>query len=389
MHGIKAAIVEAALAAGAGAVRFAPAAFDRATFERMQSSFERGDLATWAYGEPYAQRAASPGALLADAQSVVCLAVAYAAPAPPGRAPLSGRVSVYAWGEDYHGRLRRVAHAVAEEIDRIAGAPSTHVVCDTAPLAERAFAAMAGLGWVGKHTNLIAAGLGSYVFLAEIVTTLRLEPDAPLKKTCGACTRCVDACPTRALRGDYTIDATRCIADLTQRTDDIPVAWRPFVGDWVWGCDLCQEVCPPTRLAGSQPASARGPSAPEEAFPDLQRLLRLRSSEFKRRYRRRALGWRGAAVLRRNAAVALGNSLDRSAVEALEVSLANDPHAMVRGHAAWALGRLGSPRALASLRLRRGAEADARVRGEIDRALASWETFGMEAPLTPRRNLPK
>ena len=146
--------------------------------------------------------------------------------------------------------MRALLRAVAGEIDEAAGAPVTAIACDTKPLAERAFAARAGLGWIGKHTNLIAPGLGSFVFLGEIVTTLELPADAPLRKSCGACARCIEACPTRALRGDYTIDANRCISDLTQRTDAIPRAMRALIGDWVWGCDICQLVCPPTASRG-------------------------------------------------------------------------------------------------------------------------------------------
>jgi epoxyqueuosine reductase len=258
---------------------------------------------------------------------------------------------------------------VARAIDEAAGAAVTAVACDTKPLAERAFAARAGLGWIGKHTNLIAPQLGSFVFLGEIVTTLDLPPDAPLRKTCGDCRRCIDACPTGALRGDYTIDANRCISDLTQRTDAIPHALRPLMGQWVWGCDLCQTVCPPTREAGVARDAAWGPTDPEAAAPALVDLLGLKSGAFKRRYRTTAMGWRGAAVLRRNAAVALGNALDRSAVKPLAASLESDPHPMVRGHAAWALGRIGSPEAVGALRQRENVEEDQEVRAEIAMAL--------------------
>jgi epoxyqueuosine reductase len=225
------------------------------------------------------------------------------------------------------------------------------------------------LGWLGKHANLIAPGLGSFVFLGEVLTTLALAPDAPSRKSCGSCTRCVVACPTEALRGDGTIDATRCISDLTQRRDGIPGALRALVGDWVWGCDVCQEVCPPTRLAGvaGNLSFAAGDSA--DAFPDLQQLLDLRSNAFKRRYRKTAMGWRGPAVLRRNAAVALGNSLDRASVPALVRALAADAVAMVRGHAAWALGRIASPAALAALAIAADEETDPEVRLEIGEAL--------------------
>ncbi len=358
-------MIAAARDCGADAVRIAPADPLPQTRDRLGASVARGDLATWRYDERYAAAASDPRTLLAQARSVVCVAVRYATPAPPparGR----GRTSNYAWSPDYHRRMRALLAAIAERIGALGG--DTAIACDTAPIAERAFAERAGIGWVGKHTNLIAPGAGSYVFLGEVVTSLALEPDAPLRKSCGSCARCVHACPTGALRGDYTIDATRCISDLTQRTDAIPVALRPLVGTWVWGCDLCQDACPPTQRA-PRDAVAFAPLDADAQAPPLQALLRLRSGEFKRRYARTAMGWRGAAVLRRNAAVALGNELDRAHVPALAEALAGDPHPQVRGHAAWALGRIGSPQALALLRAAAADERNRTVAAEIAAAL--------------------
>lgn len=369
---ILALVREMAHARGAGEVRVAPAFIDETSRERMRDAFARGDFDTWNYGEAYAAAAADPSQILHGARSVICVAVPYATP-QPWRDRLRGRVSNYAWSQDYHRRMRAMLGEIAASIDAAAGAPVTAIACDTKPIAERAFAARAGVGWVGKHTNLISPSLGSFVFLGEIITTLELTSDEPLRKSCGSCARCVDACPTGALRGDYTIDATRCIADLTQRTDAIPRAMRPLVGDWVWGCDLCQLVCPPTVRAGPARASDALPLDDEIAAPSLVELLSLRSGTFKRRYQRSAMGWRGAAVLRRNAAVALGNGLDRSTVPALVRSLCEDPHPMVRGHVAWALGRIGSPQAVATLRRRRGDELDPSVCEEIDAALEPFE----------------
>lgn len=374
---IKGLVVAAALARGAGSVAVAPANPDAGTRERMREAFARGDFATWGYAEGYARAAADPEHILAGARSVICIALPYATP-PPQRGALQGRVSNYAWSQDYHRRLRALLADLAAIVDEAAGAAVTAIACDTKPLAERAFAARAGLGWIGKHTNLIALRDGSFVFLGEIVTTLELPPDAPLRKTCGSCSRCVDACPTGALRGDYTIDASRCIADLTQRTDAIPRELRAMIGDWVWGCDICQDVCPPTQRAGARGDERMSAVDATVAAPPLVDLLHLRSGEFKRRYQRTAMGWRGAAVLRRNAAVALGNALDRSSVPALTASLRDDPHAMVRGHAAWALGRIASPSALVALRERQSLETDEGVRGEIALAL---EPFVSRVPL--------
>lgn len=361
-------MIAAARACGADAVRIASAEPLVSARDDLTASFARGDLATWPYDERYAGAATDPRTLLPGARSVVCIAVAYATPArPPG--PGRGRVSNYAWSPDYHRRMRATLRELAGRIEALGG--QTAIACDTAPIAERAFAAAAGLGWIGKHTNLIAPGLGSYVFLGEIVTSLALEPDAPLRKTCGSCSRCVGACPTGALRGDYTIDATRCISDLTQRTGPIPSELRPLVGDWVWGCDLCQDACPPTARA-PRAATAFAPLDDETRAPSLQHLLRLRSGEFKRRFARTAIGWRGGAILRRNAAIALGNGLDRADVPALAQALDGDPHPQVRGHAAWALGRIGSPAALGALRRAAAGEQAPLAADEIRRALQTW-----------------
>jgi epoxyqueuosine reductase len=356
---------------GAQAVRITSAGADAATRARMNDALLRGDLATWSYDASYARAASDPSALLPGARSVVCVAIAYATPIPReqrGR----GRVSAYAWSRDYHRRLQATLRAIAARIDELAGERVTRVVCDTAPLAERAFAAASGLGWIGKHTSLIVHGLGSAVFLGEIVTRLELEPDPPLRTSCGTCRVCVDVCPTGALRGDRTMDATRCISDLTQRRDAIPPALRPLIGTWVWGCDLCNDACPPSRLAGRAGDGAFAPLAPETAEPELHALLRIRGRAFAR-FRETAMGWRGATVLRRNAAVALGNGLDRADVEALAESLRTDGSPLVRGHAAWALGRIGSPQAYAALREAARTENDGTVLAEIAAALEPTE----------------
>jgi epoxyqueuosine reductase len=368
---IKEAAVRAALQNGAVAVRVCDAVADATTHARLQASFRRGDLQTWRYDDAHARKASDPKTLLPDARSVVCIAVPYATTAPRAQMPLQGRVSNYAWSADYHYRLREMLQRIAAAIDDAAGAKVSAIACDTKPLAERALAARSGLGWVGKHTNLIAPGLGSFVFLGEVITSVHLPADEPSRKSCGTCDRCVDACPTGALRGDYTMDANRCIADLTQRTDGIPIAMRPLVGDWVWGCDLCQTACPPTQRAGPRNDERWAPLSTRSARPWLLEMLSMRSATFKRHFRDTAMGWRGAAVLRRNAAVALGNALDRSAAGALARSLTEDPHPMVRAHAAWALGRLGSPAAEAALRGRRGCDPDDGVCQEIEMALRS------------------
>jgi len=372
-NSLRSSVIATARRLGALSVRFTSADPDVRTRERMQASFARRDLRTWPYDDLYAAAATKPEAILPGARSVVCVALPYATAQVDGEA-LRGRVSNYAWSSDYHRRMKALLAELADVIKSSAGANSVATVCDTAPLAERAFAARAGLGWVGKHTNLIDPEFGSFVFLGEIVTTVAFAPDPALQKNCGNCRRCVDVCPTGALRGDYTIDATRCISDLTQRTGDIPREMRPLVGTWVWGCDLCQTICPPTQKAGLTTSPENAAISQEVAAPSLVGLLQLRSSRFRRTFERTAMGWRGAAVLRRNAAVALGNALDRSTVPALRAALAADPHPMVRGHAAWALGRIGSTAAIDALRERLERESEKKVREEIVSALEPFSS---------------
>jgi epoxyqueuosine reductase len=375
-------LTERARELGAADLRISDAAVDTLTRERMRSSFARGDLATWGYDEQYADAATDPGTWLGDALRVVCVAVPYRREEPRMRPPLHGRVSNYAWSHDYHRTVRAMLLELASLLDAFAGRSVTRVACDTAPIAERAAAARAGLGWVGKHTCLISPVAGSYIFLGEIFTSLALPIDAPLRKSCGTCARCVTACPTGALRGDYTIDAGLCIADLTQRTDPIPRDLRGLIGDWVWGCDLCQIACPPNARPGLHGSDAFAPADAQTSAPNLIALLHLKSGEFKRRFRGTAMGWRGSAVLRRNAAIVLGNLGDRSAVPALADSLDHDPHPMVRGAAAWALGRIASPEATARLRGAFDVEADDGVRSEIALALdEAIVTARMSTPL--------
>ncbi|MFN2448610.1 MAG: tRNA epoxyqueuosine(34) reductase QueG [Candidatus Baltobacteraceae bacterium] len=367
LEAIKRRIRDLAVSLGASAVRVARADADHQTARTMKAAFARKDFETWPYGEAYARTASDPSHILEGAQAVICIAVPYRMPVPRPTL-LQGRVSNYAWPVDYHRRIQAMLRELAQRIDECAGGPVCAVACDTKPLAERAFAAQAGLGWIGKHTNLISPAAGSFVFLGEVVTTLPLQADPPLRKTCGSCARCVPACPTRALRGDYTIDAVKCISDLTQRTDAIPRDMRALIGTWIWGCDICQEVCPPNERV-LPPIETAPPASSAAAAPQLVELLKLRSGEFKRTFAPTAMGWRGAAVLRRNAAVALGNALDRSTVPALVSSLQADPHPMVRGHAAWALGRIGSAAAIGALQAGARSEDDASVREEIRAAL--------------------
>lgn len=317
----------------------------------------------------------SPARLLPGARAVVVAALSYHRPYPPpparGDGVPRGVVARYAWGVDYHRDLRARLEELARWLARAVPGAGWAVGVDTGPLLERALAARAGLGWIGKNCCLIVPGSGSWVVLGELVTAAPLPPDrSPAADGCGACDRCLRACPTGALVAPRVLDHRRCLSYATQMKGFIPPALRAALGRRVWGCDTCQEVCPHNR----RPAPAPGPP-PDPALvrPDLLALARLDGARFRAAWAATAAGWRGRHVLRRNALVALGNARHPAGLPVLVEALA-DPRPELRAHAAWALGRLGrlpeAGGARDALARAGAAEGDARVRAELERALA-------------------
>lgn len=334
------------------------------TLQRMRRGAFSG--LAW-FDEARVLRATDPRRTLPGARSVILLAASYrsAAPLPsPGRP--RGRIARYAWGRDYHRVLEKRARPLLRWIAEAAPGSRSRLMVDHGPLAERAYARASGLGWQGKNTMLLTRGVGSYTFLAAILTTAWFERDPPAPQSCGACARCLPTCPTGALRGEYEVVNDLCIAHHTiENRGPIPRALRALIGDWVFGCDLCQEACPandPPRDDGLPEFAAAEPDA---AFPDLVELLALGEAEFRARFAGRPILRAKYAGLLRNVCVALGNVGGKNAVAPLARALEHG-EPLVRGHAAWALGRLGGPEAL---RARRTREADPWVREEIDRAL--------------------
>jgi epoxyqueuosine reductase len=240
---------------------------------------------------------------------------------------------------------------------------------DTGPLMDRAWAERAGLGWIGKNTNLILQGKGSYSFLGEILTDLAIEPDPPARDHCGTCVRCIAACPTGAILGPRQLDARRCISYLTiEHRGPIPLELRPAIGTRIFGCDDCQEACPWNRFATpTQDPEFR--DAPGQATPALIPLLDLDEAAFRARYQGTAILRAKRAGFARNVAVALGNAGDPRGVPALARALAADPEPMVRGHAAWALGRLGGEEARLALLQAAALERSTETLTEIHAAL--------------------
>jgi epoxyqueuosine reductase len=290
-----------------------------------------------------------------------------------------GRIAGYALGEDYHTRLDRALRQLVDRLSLRSPGLRWHRFVDHGRAWDRAIAERAGLGFCGKHTQLITERGGSYVLLASLVLSLELAPDQSSKRSCGKCRACLPSCPTRALLAPGVIDAPRCISYLTiEHEGPIPRQLRPLMGTWVFGCDLCQEACPINQRLSAQPvrpgrsSTSRGPVP----YPDLVELLRLSERSFQARFRNTTMRRSGRERLARNAAVALGNGGGRSAVPALAQALGHDPSALVRGASAWALGQLGGEAATTELKGAVAREGDPAVVDEIELAL-------LEAPRTP------
>lgn len=290
-----------------------------------------------------------PQLVLPGARSVICLAASYHetsdqsdASAPPHSAA-RGIVARYARFADYHDVLAGPLQALSEFVTRLGG-PGTRSLwyVDTGPVLERDLAQRAGLGFIGKHTNLISRGLGNWFFLAEILTTLGLEPDPPEPNRCGTCTRCLAACPTEAIRAPFVLDARRCISYLTiELKGPIPVELRPAIGRRVFGCDDCLEVCPWNRFARAG-RLMRAHARADLTVPDLLELLALDEAGFKARFAGTPLLRAKRRGLLRNACVALGNAGDPQALPALTRAVA-DPDPLVAEHARWAIEQIQRP----------------------------------------------
>jgi epoxyqueuosine reductase len=287
----------------------------------------------------------------------------------------TGRVARYAWGDDYHDLLRSRVNMLGAWLEARVPGCRTRGVVDSAPLAEREFAWLAGLGWFGKNTMLIDPHAGSFFFLTALLTDLELPADAPIEVDhCGTCTACLDACPTGAFVEPRVLDASRCISALSiEDHGSLAEDLRPGMQDWIFGCDICQEVCPWNRHA---PGSAEPTFQPREGLPSpsLAAILELDADAFRQRFKGSPLRRAKRRGLLRSAAIALGNRPHAVSYDPLAAALA-DEDPVVRGAAAWALGRwhradVMAERARAALVARLAVESDAEVRAEIERALA-------------------
>jgi epoxyqueuosine reductase len=312
-----------------------------------------------------------PRALWPQARSIVMLGVNYG----PEFDPLEilkertrGGISVYARGDDYHDVVKSRLKAVGRWlIDKAGG--EIKVFVDTAPVMEKPLAAAAGIGWQGKHTDLVARQFGSWLFLGAIFSTLDLPADAPEGDHCGACHACLDVCPTAAFPAPYRLDARRCISYLTiEHKGPIPRELRPLMGNRIYGCDDCLAVCPWNKFAK---AGREAKLAAREALhaPPLAMLARLDDAGFRTLFAKSPVKRTGRTRLLRNVLIAIGNCGDAALAPEAE-RLLDDPSPLVRGAAIWALGRLHRSRLIDCARTRRGVESDPDVAAEWTAALA-------------------
>ncbi len=311
-----------------------------------------------------------PSHVLDGVRSLLMLGMHYATVEPAEPQPGEGRVSRYAWGDgDYHDTIRDRLHQLADYFRTLVPGAITRGVVDTAPLLECEFAQLAGLGWIGKNTLLLNIQSGSYFFLAALLTDQVLAYDAAhTADHCGTCTACLDACPTEALVEPYLLDASRCISYLTiEHRGAIPRELRSGMGDWLFGCDICQDVCPWNH--GVPKSSETTFSPRKDSNPqDLMQLFELDDAEFRNRFRHTPLWRPHRRGLLRNAAVVLGNQRCEESLPALARGL-TDIEPLVRSAAAWALGQLQSPSAIKQLQRQRTIEKDPNVQQEIIAAI--------------------
>ena len=342
--------------------------------ETLKAWLARGDHAEMSYMERGIEKRLDPRNLVPAARSALCVALRYhpLQDEVPVAGDLWPNVARYARGEDYHHLMQERLNRLAERIEETYPGLPLRGYVDTGPILERELAARAGLGAIGKNTNLLLPEGGSWILLGELFLSCGFDPDPPIADLCGSCTMCLDACPTGALPEAYRLDSRRCISYWTiEHRGPIPIDTRSKLGPWVFGCDICQEVCPLNE--DPAPVDHKALRLPaERSTLDLVGLLLIGRNRYVETFRRSPLKRAKQSGLRRNAAIAMGNSGDAGYLAALETALRSDD-VVVRSHSAWAIGRIGGDRASQILADRLSAEEDDSVLSELRQALAECE----------------
>jgi epoxyqueuosine reductase len=326
-------------------------------------------------------RRADPSLILPQCKSILILGMDHTIPSPSKKISgkdatpdqtLWGRIASYSWGKDYHDVIPLRLQELVEFIEARVGEPvSNRWYTDTGPILERELAQRAGLGWIGKNTCLINPAQGSFFLLAELFLGIELEPDPPFTADrCGTCTRCLEACPTGCILLDRTIDASHCISYLTiELKGEIPIELRPQIDNWIFGCDICQQVCPWNQRFADVNGEKGLTGNIQLGYPDPIKELSLSPQEFNIKFKGSPIKRAKRRGYLRNAAVVLGNLKPTTSVSPLIKSLLDETEPLVRGHAAWALGQIGGDLAREALGEAAVNEKDAYVLGEIHTAL--------------------
>jgi epoxyqueuosine reductase len=331
--------------------------------ERLMKWLREGMYGEMCYMERQAPKRLDPGLVLDGACSILVLALNYYAAGTFPHSPMKGKISRYAWGDDYHAIVKDRLEALLTFIKKLE--PSARGLCyaDTGPVMEKAWGALSAVGWMGKNTTLISRSHGSWFFIGVILLNIELEYNPGERNFCGRCDRCLKACPAGAIIAPYLIDARLCISYLTQLRGPIPRRLRPLMGNRIFGCDVCQEVCPWNRFAVK---TSEPEFHPREGnlVPDLAPLVGMSMQEFSRRFIKSPIYQTTRDGFVRNVVVALGNSGSGAAVPALEKGL-QDASPLVRAHAVWALGRIADKRVRGILESVRAKETHPMVLEEI------------------------
>jgi len=334
-----------------------------------QSGFEESDI----------EKRTNPRLLLPTAQSIISIALAYPNkmknPPKGAKGERRGIFCRASWGEDYHFILRdRLQKLEAYISERVPEAKMKSMV-DTGELSDRAVAERAGIGWSGKNCAIITPEFGTYVYLGEMITNIPFEPDTPMEDQCGSCNKCIEACPTGALVQGGQLDSNKCIAFLTQTKGFLADKYRTKIGNRLYGCDSCQTACPENKGKDFHFHEEMEPE-PEVVKPKLKGLLHISNREFKEVYGPLSGSWRGKKPIQRNAILALAFFKDESAISDLVKVLHEDPRPVIRGTAAWALGKIGTIDAMDALKKVQQREKDESVLQEIEKGLNMYTTKG-------------